>query len=97
MMPPNPAAISGPNWRSFLTPSTISTPGGTICCMLMPVEPRTQGRKAAVRRAKHADFWVGVEQLAARSLIPFVHPDHGQRPIGAGGGFDDGRRPRTAG
>ena len=39
---------------------------------------------------------IGIEKFAARPLIPFVHPDHGQRPIGAGGRFDDRRRPRAA-
>src|SRR5258708_3081185 len=157
MMPPSPAAISGPNWRSFLMPSTISTPGAPICCtlmpstipvgayrdaeggeyrvrvrlrqgrtaghrggqdgagrlfggrrrsslrfglpaatMFMPVEPGAQRRKAAIGRAKHAHLWVGIEKFTARSLIPLVHPDHGQRPIGAISRFDNGRRPRAA-
>ena len=62
----------------------------------MPVEPGPQGRKATIRRAKHAHPGIGIEQLTARPLVPFVHPDHRQRPIGTGRRLDDGRRPGAA-
>ena len=79
--------------RRRRSPRRLRLPVGPT---LVPVEPRPQGRKAAIGRTKHADPWIGIEKFAARSLIPFVHPDHRQRPIGAGRGLDNRRRPRAA-
>ena len=62
----------------------------------MPVEPGPQGRKAAIGGTEHAHSGVGIEELAARSLVPFVHPDHRQRPVGTCRGFHDRRRTGAA-
>ena len=68
---------------------------GRARCSCQSNHARSVAKQRSAERNMHT-LGSASSKLAARSLVPFVHPDHGQRPIGAGGGFDDRRRPRAA-